>query len=86
MPYYTQEINLNGNYAFELRGLWKLSDISAGGPFVSYTTVDEKLGRLYYIEGYVYRPSDDKRDWIREMDTILQTFQTSKGTNSESTD
>lgn len=77
MPYVTNEINLNGNYAFEMRGLWKLNDISAGGPFVSYTTVDEKLGRLYYIEGYVYRPSNDKRDWMREMDTILRTFQVS---------
>ncbi len=86
MPYFTKEINLNGNYAFEMRGLWKLSDISAGGPFVSYTTVDEKLGRLYYIEGYVYHPSGDKRDWIREMDTILQTFLISDQGPSESTD
>ncbi len=86
MPYYTKEINLNGAYAFEMRGLWKLSDISAGGPFVSYTTVDQKLGRLYYIEGYVYHPSGDKRDWIREMDAILQTFEVSDQEASQATD
>ena len=86
MPFYTSELNLNGNYAFELRGLWKLNDISAGGPFVSYTTVDEKLGRLYYVEGYVYHPSGDKRDWMREMNAILQTFRVSDQKGSESTD
>jgi len=74
MPYFTREINFKGNYAYELRGLWKNSDISAGGPFVSYTLVDEKLERLYYIEGYVYHPSGDKRDWMREMDAILWSF------------
>lgn len=86
MPYVTKEINLNGSYAFEMRALWKLNDISAGGPFVSYTLVDEKLGRLYYIEGYVYRPSGDKRDWIREMDTIIRTFKVSDQTSSGVTD
>ncbi len=86
MPYVTNEISLNGNYAFEMRGLWKLNDISAGGPFVSYTTVDEKLQRLYYIEGYVYRPSNDKRDWMREMDTILRTFEISDQSPPEPTD
>jgi len=77
MPYFTKEISFKGSYAFEIRGLWKLSDISAGGPFVSYTLVDEKLNRIYYIEGYVYRPSSNKRDWIREMDAILWSFETS---------
>jgi len=86
MPYYTKEVNLNGTYAFEMRGLWKNSDISAGGPFVSYTTVDQKLGRLYYIEGYVYHPSGDKRDWMREMDTILKSFYISDQGNSQPTD
>jgi len=86
MPYYTKEISFNGNYAFEMRGLWKLSDISAGGPFVSYTTVDEKLNRLYYIEGYVYRPSGDKRDWIREVDTIIKSFKVSEQNGKVPTD
>ncbi|MEQ9426439.1 MAG: DUF4837 family protein [Cyclobacteriaceae bacterium] len=75
MPYYTNEINFDGKYAFELRGLWKLNDISAGGPFLSFTFVDESRNRVYYIEGYVYHPSGDKRDWMREMETILKTFE-----------
>lgn len=69
-----QEVNFNGKYAMETRGLWKLSDISSGGPFVSYIFVDESQKRIYYLEGYVYAPSRDKRAFMREMEVILSTF------------
>ncbi len=73
-PVDTTVINFNGLYAVEARGLWKLNDNSLGGPFVSYTLVDEKLNRLYYIEGYVSSPGKDKRNFVKELETILSTF------------
>ncbi|WP_109833092.1 DUF4837 family protein [Reichenbachiella versicolor] len=69
-----KEISFHGKYAKECRALWKLSDISAGGPFVSYVFVDESQRRLYYIEGYVYSPGEDKRLPMQEMELILQSF------------
>lgn len=69
-----REVNFHGKYAKEVRGLWKLSDISGGGPFVSYTFVDESQKRLYYLEGYVYAPSKDKRVFMQEIEVILNTF------------
>ncbi|SMD34982.1 protein of unknown function [Reichenbachiella faecimaris] len=69
-----REVNFKGKYAKELRGLWKLSDISSGGPFVSYLFVDESQKRLYYLEGYVYAPSKDKREFMQEIEVILNTF------------
>ncbi len=71
-----REINFKGKFALETRGLWKLSDISGGGPFISYTFVDQELNRLYYVEAYVFAPSMDKFPLMREMNTILKTFQT----------
>lgn len=76
-PIDTTVVNFNGLYAVQARGLWKLNDNSLGGPFISYTLVDEKLNRLYYIEGYVSSPGNDKRNFIRELETILSTFKTS---------
>lgn len=73
-PVDTAVVNLNGHYAVKARGLWKLNDNSLGGPFVSYTLVDEDLNRLYYIEGYVSSPGNDKRNLIKEMEAILSTF------------
>lgn len=76
-------VNFNGKYAIEARGRWKLSNDSRGGPFLSYTFVDEESGRLYYIEGFVYRPSENKRAFIREVEAILKTFKTPSETNQK---
>jgi len=72
-----KEVNFKGSYAKEVRGLWKLSDISGGGPFLSYVFVDELQKRIYYLEGYVYAPSKDKRVLIQEMEVILSSFESS---------
>lgn len=69
-----REVNFKGKYAKELRGLWKLSDISSGGPFLSYIFVDESQKRIYYLEGYVYAPSKDKREFMQEMEVIVNSF------------
>jgi hypothetical protein len=74
VPVITREINFNGNYAVEMRGLWRLNEMVMGGPFISYTFVDEATNRLYYIEGFVYAPGEDKREPIREVEAILHTF------------
>ena len=75
-PFETIETNFNQKYALETRGLWKLSDDSRGGPFLSYTFVDKELNRLYYIEGMVDSPGNLKRDFMREIEVILSTFRT----------
>ncbi|MEM6299672.1 MAG: DUF4837 family protein, partial [Bacteroidota bacterium] len=62
-------------YALEVRGLWRYSTQIAGGVFVSYVVVDERSGRLYYMEGFVYAPGRDKRELIRELETGLWAFE-----------
>ncbi len=76
VPAYTKRITFNDKFAVEARGLWKVSDNSAGGPYVSYTFVDEPNQKIYYIEGYVYNPGGKKKKLIREVDAILNSFKT----------
>ena len=73
---FTERVNFNGNFAVEARSLWRISDNSGGGPFVSYTIVDEANGMVYYVEGYVYSPGTKKKNFVRELEAILGTFQT----------
>lgn len=71
-----RDINYDGRYTVETRGAWKTNNLSVGGTFISYTFVDEASNRLYYVEGFVIHPSEDHRELIREMESLLTTFQT----------
>ena len=74
-PIDSRIINFKGFSAVESKGLWKLSDISAGGPFHSLILYDPVAERVYYIEGYVYAPGLKKRDLMQEIFSILWTFE-----------
>ena len=76
IPVFTERVNFNGHFAVEARSLWKISDNSRGGPFLSYTIVDEEAGLIYYVEGYVDSPGTKKKNLIRELEAILSTFKT----------
>ncbi|MEX2514139.1 MAG: DUF4837 family protein, partial [Cyclobacteriaceae bacterium] len=65
-------IQVNGNYAVEMRGAWKTNNLSMGGSFLSYTAVDEKNGKILYMEGFVYFPNEAHRAALREIETILR--------------
>lgn len=71
---FRKKINFKGHYAIELRGLWRVNKYYMGGPFISYTMVDESTNRLYYIEAFLYSPGKAQRDLMRELATIIKTF------------
>lgn len=71
---FRKEINFKSHYAIELRGLWKVNNYYMGGPFLSYSVVDENRNRLYYIEAFLYSPGKPQRDHMRELETIIKTF------------
>ncbi|WP_291781409.1 DUF4837 family protein [Cecembia sp.] len=62
---------INDNFAVEIRGGWKTNNLSMGGSFLAYLIVDDKNGKLYYMEGFVYYPNEAHREPVREIETIL---------------
>ena len=76
IPVVSHQVNLNGKYAVETRGLWRTYNKSMGGPFLGITVVDETKNRLYYLEGFIFSPGENQREVIREIETILNTFKT----------
>lgn len=73
IPIESRQVNFAGKFAREYRGLWKLRNFSRGGPFLGYAFVDEKTNRFYYIEAFVYAPSEKQKNVMFELETILNT-------------
>ncbi|NMM48659.1 DUF4837 family protein [Marinigracilibium pacificum] len=67
-------VNFNNNFAVEMRGLWRSNYVTMGGPFLSYTFVDQSRNRLYYIEGFLYSPGLDQRNPMKRIEIILRSF------------
>ncbi len=70
----SKEINFNGLYAIEMRGLWKLKGDFMGGPFINYTFVDEKNNRIIMLDGFLYSPKKPKRDLLKQIESIIYTY------------
>ncbi|MDA0684487.1 MAG: DUF4837 family protein [Bacteroidetes bacterium] len=80
----TENIDFLGRFGYETRGLWHmveeneqtgdLMEFGMGGPFVNYTFYDDESRRLYMIDGMVFAPGYDKREFLRHMEVIAHTF------------
>jgi hypothetical protein len=69
-----EEVVFNGEFASELRGLWKMENDYMGGPFYSLTTYDRENGMLVTVEGYAYAPYFDKREYMREVEAAVRSL------------
>ncbi len=73
-PYETPEytpLTYKGKFLGRLRGLWEVHNDYMGGPFVSYSQIVN--GNIVTVEGYVYAPKTEKRNYVRQMIGILLT-------------
>jgi hypothetical protein len=67
-------ITVRGKYCGVLRGLWKMVGDKMGGPFVSHIRLDEENNRVVVVEGFVYAPETNKRNYIRRLEAALYTL------------
>lgn len=73
LPSY-EPITVNGNYVGVLRGLYRMEGDMMGGPFVSHARLDETNNRVVVVEGFVYAPETDKRNFMRRIESALYTL------------
>jgi hypothetical protein len=74
LPPAFQQISFNDMYAMEARGFWRIKDDFMGGPFINITFVDEKNGRLINMDGFVYAPKFEKRDYLRQVEAMIYSI------------
>jgi hypothetical protein len=74
LPAELDTVTFSGQFATELKGLWRFDKPIMGGPFISLSVVDEKEGRMITVDGYVFAPKFDKRDYMIEMDAVVHSL------------
>ena len=65
---------MDGHVVQEVHGLWEMRNGALGGPFVSLCRIDTLGNRVIAAEGFVYSPSTDKRELVRELEASLRTL------------
>jgi hypothetical protein len=59
----------------ETRGLWEVENDYMGGPFVCHTYLDKEQKNVIVLEGFIYAPKFDKRNYLRHVESILYSFE-----------
>jgi len=67
-------MSYKGRKFAELRGFWDVYGDFMGGPFVSHSFFSEDGSTVYCIEAYVYAPKYDKRHYVRQVESLLYSF------------
>jgi len=65
-------------FAIEIRGLWRIEGDYLGGPFYELNILDEKKEKIHCIDCYVFAPHFNKRDYLREVEAIVKSFDFTK--------
>lgn len=75
IPPTSKEINFNNMFTVETRGLWETAGDFMGGPFLSLTLVDELRNRVITLDSYVYAPSKNKRNLLKQLEAIIYSIE-----------
>lgn len=73
-----EEVSYLDRFAIEMRGNWRFSDKTGGGPFVNYSFYDTRTRRTYMLDGSIFAPRVEKKKLIMEVEALLNTFRTLK--------
>jgi len=71
---YLYDAIVDNKPAFETKGRWEMKNFHMAGPFLNYVVEDKHHDRLVVIEGLVFAPSEEKRDFMFEIEAILRSL------------
>ncbi|MEM6685060.1 MAG: DUF4837 family protein [Bacteroidota bacterium] len=71
---YLYKATVDDKFAFETKGMWEVYGFQMAGPFINYAVEDKANNRLMVIEGFTFAPSEDKRDFMFEIEAILKSL------------
>lgn len=70
----SREISFNGIRRQEVRSLWDTQNDFMGGPFVQHAFLSKDGSEVIVVEGFVYAPKYNKRNYLRQVESIIYSF------------
>ena len=70
-----QSLKYKGRDFMETRGFWEVFNDYMGGPFVSHSFYSPDGSRIIVLEAFVYAPKYDKRQYLRQVESLLYSFE-----------
>ena len=71
----TRSLKYRGIDFMETRGFWEVQGDFMGGPFVSHSFYSQDGKDIIVLEAFVYAPKYDKRQYLRQVESILYSFE-----------
>lgn len=68
-------IRFRGREFTQTRGLWEVENDYMGGPFVSHSFYSPDGKDIIVVEGFVYAPRYDKRQYLRQVESIVYSWE-----------
>jgi hypothetical protein len=59
----------------EMRGFWEVYNDYMGGPFVSHSFYSKDGKDVIVLLGFVYAPKYDKRQYLRQVESVIYSFE-----------
>jgi len=71
-------IKYKGREFAQTRGYWEVYNDYMGGPFVSHSFYSQDGTEIIVAEAFVYAPRYDKRQYLRQVESLLYSFEWKK--------
>lgn len=78
MPPQIEYMRYRGRDFAQVRGLWEVENDYMGGPFVSHSFYSPDGESVIVAEAFVYAPKFDKRQFLRQVESILFSWEWAK--------
>lgn len=76
-------MNYKGHAFAEIRGLWDVYNDYMGGPFVAHAFYSQDGKDMIVLLAFVYAPKYDKRHYLRQVESVLYSFEWAQPKNNE---
>ena len=71
-------LKYRGRDLVQVRGMWEVQNDFMGGPFVSHSFYSADGSEILVAEAWVYAPQFDKRQYLRQVESILYSWEWKK--------